>query len=285
MKLISSCRNTHGPIFLRPNDGPLYVPSPGSCLDFMPAAFLSGAWHQEVGCLLNQAEVNIPSGEKGGNIPQTEQGICVQCECSANRRTRFHCTKDTDMSKQKKEIWSIGSIVCEGIQQKQKTKRKKVWLYLLLMFFEPEKKRSYPNLYKEESIQQHTTLQHQKSWFTLLNMKFCLITQGSRKVKHWWCDTLIPVQLWWRWHLLATDNCLEFHTDEVKCICTCLCVCVYIPVCMLFIKGGACSVTQQYSIHRTCERVSRRRCGQRKCGTGKCWTSTEGRGSWGWALQ
>lgn len=41
----------------------------------MPADFLSGAWHQEVGCLLNQAEVNMPSEEKGGNIPQMEWGV------------------------------------------------------------------------------------------------------------------------------------------------------------------------------------------------------------------
>lgn len=33
-----------------------------------------GPWHQEVGCLLNQAEVNMPCEEKGGNIPQIERG-------------------------------------------------------------------------------------------------------------------------------------------------------------------------------------------------------------------
>lgn len=60
------------------NDGPRR-----SCLDSVPAAFLSEAWHQEAGCLLNQAEVNMPCEEKGGNIPQMAlQQECVS-ECSA----------------------------------------------------------------------------------------------------------------------------------------------------------------------------------------------------------
>lgn len=64
------------------------VSPPRSCLDVVPADFLSGAWHQEVGCLLNQAEVNMPCEEKGANIPQMEWGST--CQRSANKKTWLH---------------------------------------------------------------------------------------------------------------------------------------------------------------------------------------------------
>lgn len=42
------------------------------------ADFLCESCQQEVGCLLNQAEVNMPSEEKGGNIPEIEGAVCAR---------------------------------------------------------------------------------------------------------------------------------------------------------------------------------------------------------------
>lgn len=97
---------------------------------------------------------------------------------------------------------------------------------------------------------------------------------------------LLPVQCWCCWHLLATDNCMEFHTDGVKCVCTCLCVCTYQYVCVVYKRWGQPLVTHYYSINRhyqcVCVGVYVGRSGagggKEKCGAQNCWTSTEGRG-------
>ena len=50
----------------------------GRALIFVPADFLCESCQQEEGCLLNQAEVNMPPEEKGGNIPEIEWGVYVR---------------------------------------------------------------------------------------------------------------------------------------------------------------------------------------------------------------
>lgn len=59
-----------------------------SCVEVLPADFLSVDWHQEVGCLLNKADVNMSSEEKGGNIPQI--GARSMCQGSADKKTKLH---------------------------------------------------------------------------------------------------------------------------------------------------------------------------------------------------
>lgn len=71
LRLLTSARNHRH--FLTPTPTPQ---KSGPAPDFVPVAFLSGAWHQEVGWLLNQAEVNMPSEEKAGNIPQIVRSTC-----------------------------------------------------------------------------------------------------------------------------------------------------------------------------------------------------------------
>lgn len=43
-----------------------------------------------------------------------------------------------------------------------------------------------------------------------------------------WCDGPQP---WWWQHLLAADNCWEFHTDWVECVCAHLHVCKQCILC------------------------------------------------------
>lgn len=80
-------RENKPPTFLNVSQVMDYSKSPlRSCLEVLPADFLSVDWHQEVGCLLNKADVNMSSEENGGNIPQI--GVWSMCQGSSRQENK-----------------------------------------------------------------------------------------------------------------------------------------------------------------------------------------------------